>query len=233
MSPRVASTVTLILLTACAVSWAQSEKGLVGRWDLDEGEGLVARDKGRSRSTGRIHGAKWVKQGKGHALEFDGEDDYVDCGARKRLDLTRALTVSAWVFPTATPSGETAICGKSQATYALTHYRNGHAYFYISAGSNGVHAPIEAAAWQHVAGAFDGATLKLYVNGAPAASHASNVQTVSSGERFTIGRIRSIKEYGDVAPFRGRIGAVRLYNRALTAEEVAMQYQGELSLIHI
>lgn len=62
------------------------ENGLVACWNFDEGSGEVAHDQSGNKNDGKIYGAAYVKRGEGYALEFDGEDDYVDCGNNESLN---------------------------------------------------------------------------------------------------------------------------------------------------
>lgn len=62
---------------------------------------------------GRINGAKWVKLPQGFALEFNGSDAYIDCGAEAQLDLRGPLTMMAWICPAGVQAvNEPAILGK-------------------------------------------------------------------------------------------------------------------------
>ena len=61
------------------------DEGLVGCWTFDEGQGQVLHDASGRGNDGQIRGAAWVKSGSGHALLFDGVDDYVDCGSGASL----------------------------------------------------------------------------------------------------------------------------------------------------
>ena len=69
--------------------------------------------------------------------------------------------------------------------------------------------------WSHVATTYDGATLRLFVNGAQVASRAATGSiTVSSGA-LRIGGNAIWSEY-----FKGLIDEVRVYNRALSVVEL-------------
>ena len=51
---------------------------------------------------GTISGATWTAQGKfGSALTFDGVNDWVTVNDANDLDFTTAMTLEAWVYPTA------------------------------------------------------------------------------------------------------------------------------------
>ncbi len=70
--------------------------------------------------------------------------------------------------------------------------------------------------WTHVAPTYDGANLRLYVNGVQVATtrRSTSAITTSTGA-LRIGGNSVWSEY-----FQGRIDEVRIYNRALTAGEI-------------
>jgi hypothetical protein len=70
-------------------------------------------------------------------------------------------------------------------------------------------------AWTHLAATYDGATLKLFVNGVQAGAVAVAGSLNASADPLRIGGNHIWGEY-----FSGRIDEVRVYNRALSAAEV-------------
>jgi hypothetical protein len=76
--------------------------------------------------------------------------------------------------------------------------------------------------WIHLAGTYDNTEFKLYVNGKLVASAACSIPFSYQDENpVIIGGNTNNKGKTLVDCFRGRIDEVRLYNRALTAHEVA------------
>jgi len=70
---------------------------LVGWWRFDEGSGNVAYDTTGNGNDGSFKGVpKWVVGRHGGALEFDGSDDWLDCGSDPSLDLTE-WTIMFWL----------------------------------------------------------------------------------------------------------------------------------------
>ncbi len=55
---------------------AEQNSGLVACWSMDEAQGKIIKDKSGGGNKGSIHGAEWVENIPGHALKFDGVDDY-------------------------------------------------------------------------------------------------------------------------------------------------------------
>ena len=70
-------------------------------------------------------------------------------------------------------------------------------------------------AWTHVALTYDGATLRLFVNGTQVASRATTGAIQTTDNPLWIGGNSPYGEY-----FTGLIDEVRVYNRALTQAEI-------------
>ena len=73
-------------------------KSVVGVWLLDEGEGEIVVDSSDNGNDGRLFGANWIDGKFGKALDFDGEDDYVEVADDPILDGMPELTLVAWVY---------------------------------------------------------------------------------------------------------------------------------------
>ena len=82
-------------------------------------------------------------------------------------------------------------------------------------GTNGT-AAVATNAWAHLAATYDGTTLRLWVNGVNVSSRAVTGAIASSTMPLRIGGNSVWGEF-----FAGRIDEVRVYNRALTAPEIA------------
>jgi len=71
-------------------------------------------------------------------------------------------------------------------------------------------------AWTHLATTYDGATVRLYVNGLQVASAAQTGSIATTTNLLQIGGSPALgAQY-----FSGRIDEVRIYNRALSAAEI-------------
>ncbi|KKL04273.1 hypothetical protein LCGC14_2617730, partial [marine sediment metagenome] len=91
---------TIILVLAVAVFCSnvlavEKETGLVLHYTFDKGAGDTVRDKSGQGNDGEIlGGTRWVKGKFGSALEFNGKDGYVDCGAKPSLNIGKAGTIA-------------------------------------------------------------------------------------------------------------------------------------------
>ena len=69
----------------------------VGAWLFDEGEGLDVRGGTAHENHGTLKSeAAWVDGKFGTAVEFDGEEDYIDVPDSPVLNITEAITVVIW-----------------------------------------------------------------------------------------------------------------------------------------
>ncbi|NQV34428.1 MAG: LamG domain-containing protein, partial [Phycisphaeraceae bacterium] len=198
-----------------------SIEGLVAHWALDDGAGTTAFD-----SAGTNHGtvnglALWTTGQLGGALELDGAGAYVDCGSPATLDITDVITLAAWVNPLDAGNGEhNPYIAKGDHAYTLKHGAGNAFEFLLYQGAwNYIQVPVTSAFndnWYHLAGTYDGAQLKLYVNGVLGATMASSGGIDSSTDAVELGRN---SEYPDRL-FGGSIDDARIYNRVLSEAEI-------------
>ena len=200
--------------------------GLVAAYNFDEGSGTTVADFSGNDNTGTLEGgATWTAEGKfGKALVFHGAG-FVTVPPSPSLDLTSAMTLEAWVYPTASTHASTAIMKEQpqQLAYALhagSASGRPSAQFNVSteaAGERALMAPalLPLRTWTHLAATFDGGTLQLYVNGALVARRVVAGPITTSASPLRIGGNAIWGEY-----FRGRIDDVRVYNRALSQVEI-------------
>jgi len=214
-------------------------KGLIGHWTFDDRDN-PGRDSSGSNHHGTLKGPVWDQDKDGGVLAFDGNDDYVDLGDVDEYEFgpEDRFTVSMWVKHRKNQekcgrlgSGKAKrafIVGRvndsrdrRKCTWAVSHVtalsfvmgdgkRNG--------ASHGVGGRLEYGPWYHltiVVGA-KGESVESYLNGVKKGSEERTVgQLTPSAGSFRIGG-----EY-DYYYFTGLIDDVRIYNRALSGEEVS------------
>jgi fibronectin type 3 domain-containing protein len=198
--------------------------GLVAAYGFEETSGTGVVDSSSAGNAGIVAGATRTTAGRfGRALSFDGVDDRVNVNDAASLDLTTGMTLEAWVNPTAAGGAWRTVVIKeqpAQLAYALysaesNNRPSAHAYTNADIDARGG-AAVPLNTWTHLAVTYDGAMLRLYVNGAPAAGRALTGAMVTSSSPLRIGGNAVWGEY-----FKGLIDEVRVYNRALTSGEIA------------
>jgi Ca2+-binding RTX toxin-like protein len=182
---------------------------------------------------GTVEGAVAVADGKGGALLFDGVDDVVTVQDSASLDLTGGMTIEAWVNPSVVDGlngwetvvlkegAEARVCCSNLLSYALYAHdaAAGPAGYIRTAGlDQGTHTTpaIPAGAWTHLATTYDGANLRIYVNGALAATRGVTGDIEVGVGALRIGGNKAFP--GEF--FSGLIDEVKVYNRALSAAEI-------------
>ncbi|HKO37470.1 MAG TPA: LamG domain-containing protein, partial [Solirubrobacterales bacterium] len=198
-------------------------RGPVAAYSFDAGAGNVAEDLA-GEFDGAIEGAGWFGRGRyGSALSFDGENDCVTIADANDLELSEELTVEAWVKPR-TDSDLPIIYKDSwgNAAYALGIglYGTGNPEGLIGEGVEEVETvvgpeDVEENVWTHLAFTYDGAQMRIYVNGALAETDPQPTGPPTGEGALSIGCNHLYPE-----DFEGLIDEVRVYDRALSDEEV-------------
>jgi hypothetical protein len=155
--------------------------------------------------------------GAGYVLDFDGTDDYVNCGNNSSVQIAgTAITMEAWIKPTKA-AGTMSIIKKTGIIGGGTGYE----LYCGSAGwvycrFNGLDAsrawsttpyPTDGT-WLHVAATYDGVSTKIYVNGVQEASTAYTAPIVNSANPLYIANDPSTT----AKLFQGSVDEVRLWN---------------------
>jgi hypothetical protein len=197
--------------------------GLVGAWGFDEASGATATDASGAGNAGTIAGATRTASGRyGRALSFDGVDDLVTVPDASSLDLTSGMTLEGWIRPTTLHYWHTVVLKEQpgQLVYALyagtdNGRPSGHVF---TTGDMMLFGPsaLPVNTWTHLAMTWDGLTQRIYVNGAQVSSTPRTGTAVTSNSPLRIGGNNVWGEW-----FGGLIDEVRVYNRALSAAEVA------------
>ena len=156
--------------------------------------------------------------------------DYIRIADSPTLRPQRGITLSAWIN-TSNSAGRS-IVGKQfggglEDSYLLW-YNVGTLWFtFYPFGGSSINAPIPSlGAWHHVAGTWDGAVMRLYVDGNQVAASAFAGSMQYDDSPVLIG---ADNDNADDAPDDGWDGAiddVRIYNRALSPDEIRELVKG-------
>ncbi len=228
VAPNTAVAITVSLGPATAPAG-----GLVIAFGFDEASGTTALDTSGSGLNGTIREAVRVPGKTGGALSFDGVNDWVTVTdtTGSPLDLTTGMTIEAWVNPAAM-SGWESIVLKERGAGLLSYGLYAHdgaplsggfaapaGYIRTGSADQAVRGtdPLPLNAWTHIATTYDGATMRIYVNGVLVASRAQGGNIAVANGALRIGGNASFT--GEF--FQGLIDDVRIYNRALSAAEIA------------
>jgi hypothetical protein len=165
----------------------------------------------------------------GEAAHFDGSNDFVDCGTIR--DSFPAITISAWIYIQSI--GNHVIVAKDQdgnpnnATFNFNIDSNRNVRWAARIGNiwedfNGS-IVLSLNTWHHVVVVYDGTTMIIYVDGLrdPNTNAASGIMIGGLNSNVYVG----MRQGGSWGPTDGYIDEVRIYNRALSPEEIRLLYE--------
>ncbi|MGW6003977.1 LamG-like jellyroll fold domain-containing protein [Oerskovia enterophila] len=208
-----------------------SAAGIRGLWGLDEGTGTTTADSSGWGQTGTLSGgATWVTGIDGKAVRLDGTAGKVSVPDGDGLDVSSALTVSAWVRPERHATQyvvKKAVSGSADG-YELGISSAGKPFLRVNQKTSGdtfrANAtsvlPTNGSTWVHLAGTYDGQRLRIYVDGVEQGNVAGPASVGVNTLPLTIGA-----QPDGLYPFQGAVDQARLYDRALSGAEVAAIHQ--------
>ena len=167
-----------------------------------------------------------VSNGGSLAYQFDGVNDYIDCG--NAIAPTTGYSASAWVssttFPTTNVVGtiiEKGYDGTDEPfSFGFKNPTDMRSYTYDGAvrGIGTYTHGMSTGTWYHVATTFDGATWKLFVNGVEVATASDSTALSQNSLNTYIGaswQINTVDRF-----LNAKLDDVRLFYRALTQAEI-------------
>ena len=233
------TSIAVLTTTAWPAARAQTrDEGLVGYWSFDEGEGGTAYDYSGYDNHGTIYGAAWVDEGiSGHALSFDGDEDYVDLGNDPSL-YADSMSIGEWVrlasFGTGSSTTNDGSYGDGEWGMDIHLKYSGEAVASVGSGSDNhrisvlSEACLNVGEWYFLVCTYSDAdrTLKLYIDG-DLVGENSWVYSLDHHPslKWYIGAWSQSFIYPmDPHYYHGIIDEVRIYDRVLSPEEIQELY---------
>jgi hypothetical protein len=224
-------------------------QGLVGYWRFDDGFGsMTAVDSSGNMNTGTLERLMptmaWVPGNMSGGAIGIYAGGWVGVADSASLDqITNQVTVSAWVYFDGVVDASmygTAISrqvGNSvlEQHYHLSLFGQGtdarpHLFIRTVNGTDILGAPdtVPQQKWTHMAGTYDGATVRLYVNGAEISNMAMPLTGAFESDTtpLVIGGNDNDTSGVPTELFPGSLDEIMLYKRALSAAEIADLYKG-------
>lgn len=210
----------------------------VAAWHLDEGDGQIASDTSGRGNAGVLGTSSateasdpaWIPGRLGHALRFVGtRNQFVTVRPGPALRPQR-MTVQAYVRRSSSPGRWRYVVSMGglacdRSSYGLYSGADGGMSFYVSDETRYVLSPAVAqadvwdGAWHLVTGTYDGARVSLYLDGVRIGAGTPTSLRVSyslPAQDLLIGSYHA----GCDLPFTGDIDEVRVWDAALTPEQI-------------
>lgn len=219
---------------------AADPAGLVGHYPF-EGNAINTSGFGPA-GNGILVGGPTYKPGViGQAIDLDASADYVNCGNGSLFNLTKQLTIAAWIKVNNFDKKHQTIISKGDNSWRLARAGDSDTIEFACNGTaatrwDGVgevpwsitgSTTVNDGKWHHIAGVFDGSALYLYIDGLlESAKGAGNSVEVSNHE-VCIGENAQVPG----RQWNGLIDDVRIYSYALPqAQIVNLMGKSEINL---
>jgi len=202
-----------------------TDPSLLGDWRMDAIAGGTTSDSSGAGRTAAVVGAPSLTTGvNGQALSFN-KSNYLLVDNAPALNPSTQITIAAWIKPTTSGTQYVVKKGRQDSTdgFELSLSSDGKVFVRFNQASSGdsfrVNStskyPTNGSTWLHVAATYDGATIKLYINGVLQGSKNASFQIASNSLPLAVGA-----QDDGYRGFAGAIDGVKLYNRALSAAEI-------------
>ena len=153
-----------------------------------------------------------------YSLDFDGVDDFIDCGNGTDLQITGALTLSVWTKLSSSVGSQSCIIskdnGSSQRAFSLWGIITNKPVFYIwNGGANynvGGTTNIADDTWHHVAVVYVPSTsLRIYVDGILEGTNTTSIPASinNASQNLYLGQFAS-----SLFEFKGLMDSVSIFN---------------------
>ncbi|MBN2133714.1 MAG: PASTA domain-containing protein [Sedimentisphaerales bacterium] len=202
----------------------------VAHWALDETTGLTAADSSGAHD-GHLHGDPiWLPDGGiiDGALQFDGIDDYVNCGTFHPSAATGKLTICLWARWNGPNGRAQGLISKrdfwqqNQMMWQLDAAVGSGMVGFRSYGGGPLNAfVLPVGEWVHVAATYDGMTAMVYEDGQ---QMVSAPMTLGTGTAASLVLAAHQKGGGDC--FNGILDDVWLYDQALSEQQIQVVMGG-------
>ena len=226
------------------VAYLSEKWGLTATLDsnlMGEGSGLMAyysfdgnsNDSSGNGLNGTLNGATLTSDKFGNsdrAYSFDG-NDYIEISDDQKLTSTNQLSIVAWFKKSSNSELLTIMQKGSDDTneeYILSVH-NSNIYFDVGDGGGPYIQPsysVSSGVWHHIVAVHNrtggNSSLKIYLNGQNIGGTVINPTRVpmDNSDSVTIGKRKSYSTQS----FIGQIDEVRIYNRALSDEDISTLY---------
>jgi hypothetical protein len=228
-TPTPTPTATAIVSTGSTYATTILADKPVGYWRLGESSGSVAVDQTGAHNGTYVNAPVLGQPGAlandtNTAVKFDGVSSHVSLGDTLDFPNTAAFSLETWVNPSLLDgtvrrviskdnSSDGFLLGVSSSTTAFVRYAGGS---FDQTPNAGV---LPTGVWSHIVATYDGATMRVFINGVQVSSLASsrllsnNTNSLTFADRASGGRA-----------FNGVLDEVAIYNVALSPAQIQAHF---------
>jgi Concanavalin A-like lectin/glucanases superfamily/Right handed beta helix region len=202
---------------------ADITSGLAAAWKLTEGSGSSAYDSSGNANTATLYNPTWWTSDYGTTVWFNGSNSYASIQESPSFEMTNQLTISLWLRPSVNSNTDPRVISKLYDWELKLNGSNRYPQFSAAGQYALLNYPLPLITWHHIVFTFSTGVVKGYVDG---------VQTPFLTNTFTGAETLAQWKYGlylatdssQTNSYIGSLDDVRVYNRALSAADVAALY---------
>ena len=207
--------------------------GLMAYWDFDEGWGSSLYDSSGNGNDASTSGVSWSAGHSGFAGVFNGTTSFAAIPLSPSLDISgAAVSISAWlnldVLPGALPGTFGPVFDSDEDAYILyLDQATSELRFKVKDNDGDAEKPgipgslLTTGDWFHVAGVYNGDEAMIYLNGVLVDYHVNTAL-----DNLQTGQVPQFGQNGGFY-FDGRIDEFKVFNRALSRDEVEQLHQSQ------
>ena len=206
------------------ISTSSLEKGLVGHWALDNitgAEDLSGEGNNGTGAGGIIIGGATDRKGlAGKTTSFDGSSDNISIISPNTVrDDGEPMTVGAWVYWNGEAGYQDIVAQRNRYNWIFYIHADNHELSFHGNSQYRSSYVMPQNEWKYVVATVTaGGVSTIYVNGVVVDTHPNYVYHASTTSNLRIGST------GTNEFFNGSIADVRIYNRALSQDEITLLY---------
>jgi hypothetical protein len=221
--------ITACLIVICLIAQPTlATERPVAWWSFDQGDGNTLHDHSGHEHHGAIHGATWIDGVRGKALQFDGEDDYVQVKLERDVNIAGQMSLVCFIRTASDNARDRLIYGDGHSMAVERNISIGldRGLLFVGHGDGATYQVKSPSVrfddrWHHLAIVYEAQRQYIYIDGELVESTALAVPltATTSADRFIGGWW--------AGHFKGAIDEMQLYDRALSESEILTHYRGE------
>jgi len=210
-----------------------TDVNLIAYYKCNDGSGATLTDAKASFNGSIQNAAGFIAspvQESASAIGFDGADDVVSIPNNGSLNISAAITLEAWVYPTKNSGIQNVISKSSMSSnngYIFPRTNDGWTTFCVYLNIGGWKVVTSSFpslnSWHHLAATYDGATIRIYLDGVEVNSMAQTGAISTNSNALALGNQPGFSEF-----FGGYADEFRIWNVARTQSEIQSNMNKQL-----
>jgi hypothetical protein len=195
--------------------------GLVGWWKFTEDGGNEAYDGSGHGNNATLHNPTWWTSDYGVTNWFSGSRSYGSVSESASLELAGQMTVAFWLRPSTNSERDPRVIAKTYDWDVKLNGSNHYPQLDVGGSYATLNYSLPLRVWNHVVFTFNNGVVTGYVNGVAVPFLWNTFSSSTKIPTWAYGLFLAAADPYYDNPYIGSLDDVRIYNRALSAADVA------------